>query len=132
MRTLTLDEVGFVSGGDDEPIEEVVVTAKRPSQWEDISEAIDKWLQGMGYGQTHSCPAGYSHMPPDDWQERTGSPGDCAPVDITAAEAARLAATALALVGEFDKRFDKIAKWLAIFAASKAVDERQDAERDKE
>ena len=29
MRTLALDEVGFVSGGDDEPIEEVVVTWKR-------------------------------------------------------------------------------------------------------
>ena len=29
MRMLTLDEVGFLSGGDEEPIEEVVVTEKR-------------------------------------------------------------------------------------------------------
>lgn len=42
MRALTVDEIGFVSGGDDEPIEEVVVTAERPSKWQDISEAINK------------------------------------------------------------------------------------------
>jgi hypothetical protein len=31
MRTLTLDEVGFVSGGDDEPMQEVVVNGRRMS-----------------------------------------------------------------------------------------------------
>jgi len=132
MRTLTLDEVGFVSGGDGEPIEEVVVTAKRSSAWEDISDAVDKWLQGMGYGQTHSCPAGYGHMPPDDWQQRTGSPGDCADLDVTAAEALAAAAAAAAVVGDYEKKVDKIAKWLSLAAAAQAIKERQDAERDKE
>lgn len=132
MRALTVDEIGFVSGGDDEPIEEVVVTAERPSKWEDISEAINKWLQGMGYGQTHSCPAGYGHMPPDDWQQRTGSPGDCADTDVTAAEALQAAAAAAAVVGDYNKSIERAAKWLALAASAQAIKERQDAERDKE
>lgn len=132
MRALTVDEIGFVSGGDDEPIEEVVVTAERPSKWEDISEAINKWLQGMGYGQTRSCPAGYGHMPPDDWQQRTGSPGDCADEDVTAAEALAAAAAAAAVVGDYNKSIERAAKWLALAASAQAIKERQDAERDKE
>jgi hypothetical protein len=126
MRALAISELSFVSGG----MEEVVVSAPKIKPGVIVvtdTMAIMNLLESLGGG---NCPAGYAHTRPVDWQERTGSPGDCAPVDITAAEAARLAATALALVGEFDKRVDKIAKWLAIFAASKAVDERQDAERD--
>ena len=40
MRTLTLDEVGFVSGGDDEPMQEVVVNGRRMSP-EDIQNMMD-------------------------------------------------------------------------------------------
>jgi hypothetical protein len=40
MRMLTLDEVGFLSGGDEEPIEEVVVTEKRMFS-EDIQAVLD-------------------------------------------------------------------------------------------
>ena len=42
MRMLTLDEVGFVSGGDgdDEPMQEVVVTEKRMFS-EDIQAVLD-------------------------------------------------------------------------------------------
>jgi hypothetical protein len=43
MRTLTLDEVGFVSGGDDEPMQEVVVTGKRGWSPADIQTVLD-WL----------------------------------------------------------------------------------------
>ena len=73
-------------------------------------------------------------MPPDDWQQRTGSPRDCADTDVTAAEALQAAAAAAAVVGEYDKtkKADYIAKWLALAAATQAIKERQDAERDKE
>jgi hypothetical protein len=40
MRMLTLDEVGFVSGGDDEPMQEVVVNGRRMSP-EDIQNMMD-------------------------------------------------------------------------------------------
>ena len=40
MRMLTLDEVGFLSGGDEEPIEEVVITEKRMFS-EDIQAVLD-------------------------------------------------------------------------------------------
>jgi hypothetical protein len=43
MRALTLDEVGFVSGGDDEPMQEVVVTGKRGWSPADIQAVLD-WL----------------------------------------------------------------------------------------
>jgi hypothetical protein len=40
MRMLTLDEVGFLSGGDEEPMQEVVVTEKRMFS-EDIQAVLD-------------------------------------------------------------------------------------------
>ena len=86
-----------------------------------------KQMEGGGL-----CPAGYAHTRPDDWQDRTGSPGDCVPVDVTAAEVLAAAAAAAAVVGDYDKKAEKIAKWLSLAAAALAIKERQDAERDKE
>ena len=40
MRMLTLDEVGFLSGGDEEPMQEVVVNGRRMSP-EDIQNMMD-------------------------------------------------------------------------------------------
>ena len=123
MRALAISELSFVSGG----MEEVVISAPRIKPGVIVIKdtiAIMNLLDQMD----RNCPAGYGHMRPDDWQERTGSPGDCADLNVTAAEALAAAAAAAGVVGDYDKRADKIAKWLALFAAAQAIKERQDAE----
>ena len=55
MRMLALDEVGFVSGGDGEPIEEVTISAPRikrrdfETAFMDVLEDLEKWFRGPGY-----------------------------------------------------------------------------------
>lgn len=55
MRTLTFNELEFVSGGDGEPIEEVTVTATRIKRRDvetamvDLFEDFGSWLRGPGF-----------------------------------------------------------------------------------
>jgi len=51
MRALTVNEWSFVAGGDDEPMEEVVVTGKRCKQWECLSrEELERVLEQQHHG----------------------------------------------------------------------------------